>query len=332
MKVSVLIPLYNQERYIEECLISVLNQTYKDLEVIVIDDGSTDGSYKIVEKYLSDDRIRLIKQNNIGLGATRNRLVNESTADFIYHLDSDDFIVSDCIESLVGVQKNNDSDIVFSNFTIINDDKAILKKIDRRHFDTKEEYIKYFFSGFGYKSVCNTLIRKDLYTKNNISVPDVNYGEDWSVIYKLVYFSNRINNANKYTYYYRKNTKGMTYTKMNDDQILKNIDDLLIGKNNFTEFINQNSLSNIYSDEINSYMIEVLNAIYSILIRNRMSIKWYISRVKYKHEEIKISIFNLKSLCFIKEKVSRKVVLFLKILVLLSNKYRRSNNGKTVES
>lgn len=219
MKISVLIPLYNQEKYIEECIKSVINQTFNNMEIIIIDDGSTDSSYKIASKFLCDKRIKIIRQNNVGLGETRNRLIRESTGEFVFHIDADDYIAQDCLENMINNQAVHNSDIVFSNFIVINNLKQELKKIKRSFFKKKDRYSSFYLAGFGYKSVCNTLIRKQLYTEHNIKVPKVNYGEDWSVIYKLVYFSHKISHINKYTYFYRKNLESMTYNIGNDSII-----------------------------------------------------------------------------------------------------------------
>ena len=90
-KVSVIIPLYNEEKYILECINSVINQTYKNLEIIIVDDKSTDNSLKILEQ-IKDDRIKTIKlDKNSGVAHARNKGVEVSTGDYICFLDSDDF-------------------------------------------------------------------------------------------------------------------------------------------------------------------------------------------------------------------------------------------------
>ena len=100
--VSIIIPFYNVEDYIEECLKSVINQTYKNLEIICVDDCSPDNSYIIVNKYIDiDKRIKLIRhKENLGLGGARNTGLQNANGKFVYFLDSDDYIEIDDIDAL----------------------------------------------------------------------------------------------------------------------------------------------------------------------------------------------------------------------------------------
>ena len=90
-KVSVIIPIYNSEKYISECLDSVLNQTFKDIEIICIDDGSTDKSFDILNRYnIKEKRITLLTQKNLGQSVARNKALEIAKGEYIYFLDSDD--------------------------------------------------------------------------------------------------------------------------------------------------------------------------------------------------------------------------------------------------
>ncbi|WP_455076980.1 glycosyltransferase family 2 protein [Prevotella koreensis] len=99
-KISVIIPLYNKEKIVERSVNSVLNQSFKDFELIIVDDGSTDKSFEIVNK-IKDDRIKLIKQKNAGPSAARNRGVKESKTDWVLFLDSDDELLKDALEHFI---------------------------------------------------------------------------------------------------------------------------------------------------------------------------------------------------------------------------------------
>ena len=115
-KVSVIIPIYNVEKYLAKCLDSVLNQTYKNLEILCIDDCSPDNSALILEKYSKqDNRIKIIKrEKNGGLSAARNTGIDASTGEYLYFLDSDDWIELDYIEKMVEKIKETDVDIVLN--------------------------------------------------------------------------------------------------------------------------------------------------------------------------------------------------------------------------
>lgn len=91
-KISVIIPVYNVEKYLKQCLDSIVNQTYKNLEIIIVNDGTKDNSMKIVEEYLSDSRVKVINKENGGISSARNRGIEEATGEYISFVDSDDFI------------------------------------------------------------------------------------------------------------------------------------------------------------------------------------------------------------------------------------------------
>lgn len=112
MKISVIIPLYNKEHYIENTIKSVLYQTFSDFEVIVINDGSTDNSTKIVESF-TDSRIKLIMQKNKGVSAARNRGIREAIGDFIAFLDADDTWYPDYLETMIKLSQQYPSYSVF---------------------------------------------------------------------------------------------------------------------------------------------------------------------------------------------------------------------------
>ena len=138
-KVSVIIPMYNSEEFIEECISSVVNQTYKNLEIIVIDDCSEDSSFSIVDR-IKDERIKLVKfQENKGVSIARNKGIDISTGDYIAFLDSDDVWVKDKIEKQIKFIKDNDYTFIYSNYAYLNE-KLLHKLVD---LDLKLENIQY---------------------------------------------------------------------------------------------------------------------------------------------------------------------------------------------
>ena len=125
MKVSILVPVFGVERFIERCARSLFEQTYPDLEYIFVDDGSIDRSIEIlqsvVEEYPTRNAaVHLIKHDhNRGLGAARNTALDNATGEFVYHVDSDDYIDRDTIRLLVAKQKETNADIITGNALII---------------------------------------------------------------------------------------------------------------------------------------------------------------------------------------------------------------------
>ena len=115
IKVSVLVPIYNAEKYLKQCLDSVVNQTLKDIEIILIDDGSIDGSAEICKTYLSDPRVSYYYKENEGLAAARDDGMMRATGEYIGFVDSDDWLELDTYEKMYIAAKSNNSDIVFCN-------------------------------------------------------------------------------------------------------------------------------------------------------------------------------------------------------------------------
>ena len=108
--ISVIINVYNAEKFVEKCLLSVLNQTYKNLEILIINDGSTDDSIKLCKKY-KDKRIKIITTKNMGLAASRNVGIDNATGDYLYFVDADDYIKEDAIEHLYKISVENNADV-----------------------------------------------------------------------------------------------------------------------------------------------------------------------------------------------------------------------------
>lgn len=183
-QISIIIPVYNSEKYIEKCLNSVLNQSYKNLEIICINDGSTDNSEEIIKKYKKiDKRIILFNKNNSGVSDTRNFGISKSSGNYIMFLDSDDYIEEKYIEEL---EKNlHDAEIIKSAYTEVNLDKEEKKSIYKNNkndyiFDiTYPKELENHLKTSEYNSSCCRLIKKSLIIENNIKFDsNLKYGED----------------------------------------------------------------------------------------------------------------------------------------------------------
>jgi len=131
IKVSVVIPVYNTYKYLPECLESVINQTLADIEIICINDGSTDFSSKILEEYASKDkRIKIISQNNQGLSCARNRGLEIARGEYIYFLDSDDKITLTALEELYDIAEKNKLDIIYFDAQVFFENEALKSKYE----------------------------------------------------------------------------------------------------------------------------------------------------------------------------------------------------------
>ncbi len=192
--ISVIIPIYNREKYIEECLQSVFNQTYQNFEIIIVDDGSTDDSYKICEGIAqTDNRIKLFAANHGGVSAARNIALDNAKGEFIFFLDSDDVIYPALLETLVCGIKNNKADISATDVITVHNDywHKVQKKLSTASLDIGETEYHNSYETIDYainkKSplgcIGGVMMRKDLIGDTRFS-KDIHIGEDFYFIYE----------------------------------------------------------------------------------------------------------------------------------------------------
>lgn len=223
-KISIIVPVYNAEKYLAPALDSVLDQSFTDIEVVCINDGSTDGSGEILERYQKkDNRVKVIKQKNNGGSAARNAGIKHSTGSYIMFLDSDDIYARGIIASAYDRAIETDADIVFYNFARFVGRPTNLARIDRttpqvqRDVYTKENNRKRYFNDFAILT-WNKLIRKSLLTDNKVYF-DTSLSHDHDVDFsiRLMLAADTISYVDKTGYYYRlDNAQSLTSTKYKD--------------------------------------------------------------------------------------------------------------------
>lgn len=173
--VTVIVPVYNSEKYLEKCLDSIVRQTYHNIEVIIVDDGSTDNSEAVYRKFSGmDPRIKIYKQMNKGASAARNYGLSVAKGDFIYTCDSDDYIAVDAIERIIDVMKDSCADFVFFDGKTFSDadpsDKGTYKRMGRYEPADGMTMAKKLFINDEYKPGSPlALYRRDLLIRNKIS-------------------------------------------------------------------------------------------------------------------------------------------------------------------
>lgn len=195
--ISIIIPAYNAASYIEDCINSVISQTKKELEIIIINDGSTDNTLEIVKKY-KDKRIKLFTTKNNGIGKTRNMGLKKAQGKYIFFLDSDDYIAKNAMENLYKKAIDLKADIVVGNMLRLKDDNSLTKdEINFPEGNLDDNKTQIFEIPLG---PCGKLFKKDILT--------VNFSEEYK--YEDVPFTaNAIKNSKKtikcndYIYYYR---------------------------------------------------------------------------------------------------------------------------------
>lgn len=190
VKVSVIIPVYNSEKYLNKCLDSLVNQTLRDIEIIIVNDGSTDNSEKIIKSYLNDSRINYFAQENQGQAAARNRALKLAKGEYIAFVDSDDYVDLNMLEELYNAA-NSMYDIVVCDFyqTYLNkeniDEYCSIMKKNEGIISCKD----YLFAGAG---PWNKIYSRKFLLDNNFSFPEGIVYEDYASIPTLAIYNPKI--------------------------------------------------------------------------------------------------------------------------------------------
>ena len=215
--ISVIIPIYNTEKYLEECIKSVVNQSYENLDIILVNDGSTDNSKEICDKWAEkDSRIRLINQNNMGAAMAKNVGLNNIKGDLFMILDSDDLLHKNNIEILCNCMKKEKSDIIEAFYTTIYEEFKnidIHKNSQKESFNTENALKELIISRKFHQTPWNKLYKTELL--KDIRFPKDKYIDDEYWTYKLFANAKKITWINKVLYYYRQHeesTMGRMYS------------------------------------------------------------------------------------------------------------------------
>ena len=212
--VSILVPVYNSAKYLQQCVQSLTEQTYSDLQIVLIDDGSTDESWAIMRELASSDkRIEVYSQPNMGVAATRNHLLDKIRGDFVLFVDSDDWIDNNTIEILLNKQQEGDYDIV--GFQM----KGTLVADENQY--NQEQIIKLFLEHIVFTgSLCNKFVKSHLY--DNLKLDEnVAYGEDALLMWQVIQKINKVATIKKQLYHYRINQQSISHQHFNGRKCTK---------------------------------------------------------------------------------------------------------------
>ncbi|MBQ7818145.1 MAG: glycosyltransferase family 2 protein [Bacteroidales bacterium] len=204
MKVSIIVPVYNIENYLPKCIESVIAQTYTNWEAILVDDGSSDNSGTICDRYFGlDSRIKVIHKNNEGVVLARIDGVKSSEGEFIYFLDGDDYIAPNALSLFVTKQKESDADIVIGSFRTITDASDCKNGDDFifPHFDNSYDLLQFRFRTSVW-AVWNILYKKNILLNSLTQNRYLVIGEDLALNLKISLITNKIASISGVTYFY----------------------------------------------------------------------------------------------------------------------------------
>lgn len=326
--VSVIIPVYNAEKFIDKCLKSVIKQTYSNLEVIIINDGSKDGSKEICEKYAKKDfRIKLINKENGGVSSSRNLGIKESNGDYLMFIDSDDWIELNTVQCYIDVLKNNYPDIIQSNYFFNYDNREVINNKEARdgllnssNNELKKAIFSISYSNFNnfgsIRWICGKFYKSSLIKNNNIFLNENIYLlEDGIFNLKIFDYSSKIEFINIPLYHYRQLATSAS-NRYNYDQL--NQYDLVLEE--LLPIAQKSSLVDFYNNTAFEFLITYISRTCNNNSFDKKEIYSLISSV-INSDKYKKCVYNLnKKTLSKKEKIIRFFVKnkMIKILYIMS--------------
>ena len=209
--ISILIPVYNAEKYLKLCIESILNQTYGNFEIVVLDDGSNDSSLSICEEFFKrDNRIKVHSQENKGIAETRNILLNLAKGEYIMFVDSDDYIASNTCEKCISVLENDCSDMVIFGYNLISVNGELISAIKESNYQQMSGYelCKKILSAEISDYLCTKFFKRELF--KNIKFSSGHRWEDLATAYKIALNANKVSIIEDAFYFYRQHFGSIT--------------------------------------------------------------------------------------------------------------------------
>lgn len=249
-KISVIVPVYGVEKYIKKCISSIVNQTYSNLEIIIVDDGTKDNSIKIVEDNFNDKRIKIYHKENGGLASARNYGIKKASGDYLFFVDSDDFLDTNCLFDMYNEIKEKNVDMVISDYYKYYEDGT----------KTHEKMIPFFDKDNNKCSVISMpcavckLVKTNIIKDNDIKFLEKHYFEDNAIMPYVCAICPNFSYIEK-PYYYYLQREGSILNKSKYDKKWEDIFDAL--DNLYSKF-KDNKLLNSYHDELEYIYIEYL--------------------------------------------------------------------------
>ena len=295
--ITIIINVYNGEKYIKKCIDSIVNQTYKNLEVLIINDGSTDNTLKICKTY-KDKRIRIISTKNQGLSLSRNTGIDSAKGDYLYFIDVDDFIEQDTIEYLYQLCKKYNCAISSCNvLEIIDYNFKEEKKDEIISIIPKKDFLRDVLL-YKPKAICiwNKLIKKELFDNLRFENRIIN---DMAFTHKLILRTDKIVYSNQIKYYYLNRPDSVSKRRASIER-LKDTYDVYVERYYY--------IHNIYPDLVENATV-LLHYIVISYLKDRKEFGEYLN--KNNAPKLFNRIFTLKYLkCSMKPHEKIKILLF----------------------
>lgn len=276
--ISVVVPVYKVEKYLNRCVDSILNQTYKDFELILVDDGSPDKAPEICDDYAKKyDYIHVIHQKNGGLSAARNTgiewALENSDSQWITFIDSDDWIHPKYLELLLNANTTNSTNISFSMLNYIERYEVPSNLDDNIVIQTVRAEDVYYDESYDATAACARLFKKSLFKE--IRFPAGRWHEDTFTTYKLYFSEKIVSVVNQELYFYFRNSDGIVHSSWNPRKM-----DLFEAEENQLKYFQENNNDEMYQIVLKSYLKSLT---YNMsVIKNKDEFKKYYIQLRNK--------------------------------------------------
>jgi len=296
--ISVIVPVYNVEKYLDKCMESLVGQTYKDFEIIVIDDGSTDGSAILCDKWAEKDkRVKVFHQENKGLSVVRNRGLELAVGEYITWVDSDDYVDKCYLEKLSEVYKSTGADMVMCSFYTETD--GLVEYTGKKWFQAEETdrqtFLERLYVNGMYSVVWNKFLPREAY--QGVQFPVGRVFEDSSVMLSLAKKCNKIVVIEEPLYFYRRHKASITLQSRDEAKSIKYVNDNYLwlkedievyqkeGKKKLAALASRRLCNTIihYSGEIHKENLKPWKKIYKLYKKNILRCKEFSLMTKLKY-------------------------------------------------
>ncbi|WP_054834619.1 glycosyltransferase [Methanobrevibacter arboriphilus] len=282
VKISVIIPVYNAEKYLKQCLNSITKQTLRDIEIICINDGSTDNSLKILREYAEkDERFKIINQKNAGAGSARNVGLDNATGEYVSFIDADDWIKHKLYKKLYSIAEKENLDIIM--FKMINYDHEKDKLYETNYYNLSE--LKKWFDGslFSEKITKNKIFnmsvspggkfyKRSLIESINARYPEGIIFEDTPFYMETYLNAKRCKIINEYLYFRRRSEKSVT------TQFDKHYEDIIYMSNILIDLFKKHDKYKSYKKGLFNFKIAFIRKKYNDIFKNREKLFYLIKK------------------------------------------------------
>ena len=319
MKLSVIVPVYNVENYLEKCLDSLVNQTLKKFEIIVVNDGSTDSSQKIIDKYAKKySNIKNYLKKNSGLSDTRNFGIKHATGEYITFIDSDDWVRLDMYQKMYEKAKEEDFDIVACDINYIypNHEERIYTNPKEDTKNIKEVFINL------YPTVCTKIFKRKVFIDNNLEFKSGVWYEDVELMYRMLPFIKNIGVVHEDFYQYIQREKSITST------VSPKIYDYVYNFNGIIDYYKENNLYDEYDKELEYAYVRY---VYATFIKTCLQYakKEYLKAVDFAIKNVSLHFPNYRrNKYFYKSKKGLYLIMFNKFIARILYRLRGKKNEK----